>query len=262
VTFKATTQEPIQQGSTTFGTATAASTSQIAYIEVGTVLNVLPSVLPGNGHHHEIVQLNLAIQVSAIVGTQLINGNPYPVTSDREYSYSVMIPTGQTLAIAGLEQRSRTVSDSKVPGLGDIPLIGSAFKDRTDSAQRTSLIAFITPEVIRSPDDDAADAARLPEMRHRIFEGSESETLAQLKESLSGIEEDIAVLQTAANSQNKVAALNRLDRIGVELALMDVRLGELRLGQDRIVAPEAARLARAQQALESARAAVARLSAD
>ncbi len=96
--------------------------------------------------------------------------------------------------------------------------------------------------MIRSPDDDAADAARLPELRHRIFEGSETETLAQLKESLSGIEEDIAVLQTAANSQNKVAALNRLDRIGVELSLMDVRLGELRLSQDRIVAPEAAHL--------------------
>jgi Flp pilus assembly secretin CpaC len=262
VVFKATTQDPIQQGSTTFGTATPASTTQIAYIEVGTILNVLPSVLPGNGRHHEIVQLNLSIQVSTIVGQQVINGNSYPVTSNREYSYSVMIPTGQTLAIAGLEQRSRIVSDSKVPGLGDIPLLGYAFKDRTDSVQHNSLIAFITPEVIRSSEDEAAEANHLPDTSHRVFQGSETETLAQLKESLAGFDGDITALVAAANSQNKLAILNRLDRFGVELSLMDVRLGELRVGQDRLTAADSTRVTRAQQELDAARSTVGRIAAD
>ena len=170
VTFKATTEEPIQEGSTTFGTATAATTSSIAYIEVGTQLTVLPSVLPGSGPKRQVVLLSLSINVSTIVGQQVINGNPYPVTSTRTYSYTVPIPSGQTLAIAGLEQRTRQTTDSKVPLLGDIPLVGYAFKSRTDQVQHTTLLAFITPEVM--PDDGGRRIRRsrsCPGFGHRVF---------------------------------------------------------------------------------------------
>jgi hypothetical protein len=258
VTFKATTQEPIQQGSTTFGTATAATTSQIAYIEVGTQLTVLPSVLPGSGVRKEIVLLSLSIEVSTIIGQQMIGGNPYPITSSRSYSYSVPIPTGQTLAIAGLEQRTRQTSDNKVPLLGDIPLLGYAFKSRNDQVQHSTLLAFITPEVV---DEAPAEAPPLPVLRHRAFAGTATETLAQVDQSLAGLPDDIAALAAAAAATpgTREAVLNLLDRIGVELALMDVRLGELRLTGDRVTAPETAEVAADQERLSDARARVTRV---
>ena len=263
VTFKATTEQPIQEGSTTFGSATAATTSQIAYIEVGTDLTVLPSVLPGSGPKRQVVLLSLSINVSTIVGQQVINGNPYPVTSTRTYSYSVPIPSGQTLAIAGLEQRSRQTTDTKVPLLGDIPLLGFAFKSRNDQVVHTTLLAFITPEVM--PDeapDKGSGAADIPEFKHRVFEGSPTETLGQVKQSLAGMAADIAALCRSAQPENRDAVLNRFDRLDVELALIDVRLGELRLAGDRVVALETAAADRVRGQLDGARAQVAKISVD
>jgi type II secretory pathway component GspD/PulD (secretin) len=263
VTFKATTQQPIQEGSTTFGTATAATTSQIAYIEVGTELTVLPSVMPGTGRHKEVVLLSLSINVSTIIGQQIIGGNPYPVTSTRSYSYSVPIPSGETLAIAGLEQRTRETSDSKIPWLGDIPVLGYAFKSRNDQVQHTTLLAFITPEVVA--DDrlsETTDTNRLPELRHRVFQGSATETLAQIDQSLKGLPEDLAALQACANRDTRDAVLNRLDRIGVELALIDVRLGELKLSDDRITSHESSIVDDDRDKLSAVKAVVSKVPID
>jgi Flp pilus assembly secretin CpaC len=263
VTFKATTEQPIQEGSTTFGTATAATTSQIAYIEVGTELTVLPSVLPGSGQKSEIIQLSLSINVSAIIGTQMIGGNPYPITSSRSYSYSVSIPNGETLAIAGLEQRSRLTSDSKVPILGDIPIIGYAFKSKTDSTDHTTLLAFITPELVQDAGSEgSADAARLPNLHHRVFQGSADESMSQLDQSLKGLPEDLAALQSCANPGNKSEVLNRLDRISVELALMDVRLGELSLNGDRMTGHESSLVQADEEKLSTIRSSVLQITAD
>ena len=261
VTFKATTQQPIQEGSTTFGSATAATTSQIAYIEVGTELTVLPSVLPGTSSQKQIVLLSLSINVSTIVGQQIIGGNPYPVTSTRTYSYSVPIPSGQTLAIAGLEQRSRMTTDNKVPIFGDVPVLGYAFKNKSDQVVHTTLLAFITPEVLDENGYPAeASDATLPSYRHRIFLGTENETLGELDQSLNGLPADIDSLEACANPANRDEVLNRLDQIAVELSLMDVRLGELKMNKDRLTAPQTARVERIREQLLETRAKVAEIS--
>jgi len=259
VSFKDTTQQPIQQGTTTIGSATAATTSSIAYIDVGTVVNVLPTILPGRGAHRELVQLSLSIEVSSITGSQLISGNPYPITSSRSYSYSVAVPVGETLAIAGLEERSRATNDSKVPIFGDIPLIGYAFKNKNDSTVRTTLLAFITPELVRT--DDAVAMAPLPECHHRAFKGSDTETLKDVDLSLNGLPSDIEALQKCATGSNKDAILNRLGLIEVELSLMDVRLGELRLSEHP-TGSEANLVARVREQLDAARTAVSAVHAE
>jgi type II secretory pathway component GspD/PulD (secretin) len=256
VTFKSTTETPIQQGSTTFGSATAATSSTIAYIEIGTQLSVMPNLLPGDGEGKEVVLLNLSINVSAIIGTQTIGGNPYPVTSNRTYSYSVPIENGKTLAIAGLEERTRAVTDSKVPLLGDIPVLGYLFKNRNDAVTHTTLIAFITPDVIEA-DHPGIDSA-LPSFRHRVFQGTESESLKQVDESLENLPADIEALRRAANVQNREAVLNRLDRIGVELSLIDVRLGELKLS-DHVTGLKSAALERCRNLLDHAREETAKI---
>jgi type II secretory pathway component GspD/PulD (secretin) len=259
VSFKSTTQQPVQQGTTTIGSATAATTSTIAYIDVGTELNILPSILPGAGPSKELIQLNLSINVSSIIGTQIINGNSYPITNSKTYSYSVSVPNGDTLAIAGLEERSRQTNDSKIPILGDIPIIGYAFKNNNDSVLHTTLLAFITPELIRTEgEDDVAEAAPLPALRHRPFQGSAAETKAQIDQSLDGLASDIKLLQACVTRANKEAVINRLDQIGVELALMDVRLGELKLTGDKVTARESALVDKDREQLADARNQVGR----
>jgi type II secretory pathway component GspD/PulD (secretin) len=256
VTFKSTTEEPIQQGSTTFGSATAATSSQITYIEIGTQLSVMPSLLPGEGEGKEVVLLNLSINVSSIVGQQVIGGNPYPVTSNRTYSYSVPIPNGKTLAIAGLEERSRAVTDNKIPLFGDIPLIGYLFKSRDDNVAHTTLLAFITPDVI--PSDQRLAEGGLPAFRHRVMEGTENETLRQIEESLDDLPADIEALRLAAAPANRESVLNRYDRMAVELSLVDVRLGELKMS-DQITARLTAKNNRIRAQLADARGQIARV---
>ena len=250
VTFKSTTETPIQQGSTTFGSATAATSSSITYIEIGTQLSMMPNLLPGDGDGKETVMLNLSINVSAIIGSQTIGGNSYPVTSNRTYSYSVPIENGKTLAIAGLEERTRATTDSKVPLLGDIPGLGYLFKNRNDSVTHTTLIAFITPDVIPAEHSDL-DVV-LPSYRHRVFQGTEAESLREIEASLEDLPADIAALRRAATVQNREAVLNRLDRIGVELSLIDVRLGELKLS-DHITGLKSAAVEKCRQLLDQAR---------
>jgi len=209
--------------------------------------------------------MNLSINVSTIVGQQVINGNSYPITSTRSYSYSVPIPNGETLAIAGLEERSRQMSDNKVPIFGDIPLLGYAFKSRNDSVVHTTLLAFITPEIVRNSGlgevSDAAPAA-LPPLQHRSFVGSADETLRQVDQSLKGLPEDIASLQSWASSSNKELVINRLDRIAVELALMDVRVGELKVTGNEVTRGEENKISADREALSAARAVVAKVPAE
>jgi type II secretory pathway component GspD/PulD (secretin) len=259
VTFKATSQQPIQEGTTTIGSATAATTSQIAYIDVGTEVTILPCILPGGGLNKELVQLNLSINVSSIIGQQVINGNSYPITSSRTYAYSVAIPNGQTLAIAGLEERSRQTTDNKIPIFGDLPLIGYAFKNKSDSIVHTTLLAFITPELIQTDSATAGEAAVVPAFRHRLFQGAKDESLTQLVKSLEGMPEDISALQASANRLNKDSVLNRLGQIDVELALIDVRLGELKLAKDRLTAPAALQAEQVRRQLDTARQGVERI---
>lgn len=263
VTFSATTQDPVEQGQTTIGSATAATTSTIAYIDVGTEVNVLPVVLPGDGPGRELIQLNLSINVSSIIGTQTINGNAYPVTSSRTYSYAVSVPEGETLAIAGLEERERQATTNKVPIFGDLPILGYAFKNKSENLVRTTLIAFITPELVSAGGDAGPGLASpgLPPLRHRVFQGSPAETLADADRSLAGIPADVEALRACAAPANRAAVLNQLDLISVELSLIDVRLGELRLGGTPTGRAEAL-LARERAQLDAAKAAVKRLGVD
>jgi hypothetical protein len=169
----------------------------------------------------------------------------------------VAVPVGETLAIAGLEQRSRQTTQSKVPLFGDIPIIGYAFKNKNDSTIRTTLLAFITPELVRT-DDPAVAAVPLPQYHHRVFLGSDTETIKDIDQSLDGMPSDIDALQKCACGANKDAVLNRLGQIEVELSLIDVRLGEIRLSE-HLTGSEANLVASDREKLDTVRTSVSTL---
>jgi len=78
------------------------------------------------------------------------------VTNKRELTTSVLVKDGSLLVLGGLIDNQQKDNAQKVPGLGDIPLIGNLFRYRTNSRQKTDLMVFLHPKILR---DEATEAA-------------------------------------------------------------------------------------------------------
>jgi len=74
-----------------------------------------------------------------------------PVINSRSADTVVVVPDGQTVVIGGLMEKAKTQTDSKVPILGDIPLLGNLFKHKLKDDSKTELIIFLTPYIVKEP---------------------------------------------------------------------------------------------------------------
>ncbi|HJV64132.1 MAG TPA: BON domain-containing protein [Geomonas sp.] len=120
-----------------------ASTSSIIFETVGVKLKFKPDVLE-NGLIH--LKIDPA-EVSSISGTLAVNG--YPIIDTRDVRTSVELRDGESLVLAGLLQEEKIKNMSKIPILGDIPILGALFRSTTDDIKNKELVFFITPKVIR-----------------------------------------------------------------------------------------------------------------
>lgn len=154
VSFRSVVNQPVLDGtaSATVG-AGATTTSSIAYLPIGTVLNILPKRMD-----NDKILLNMAVTVSSIISTEVINGNPYPVASSRVYNAPVEVNSGYTVAVGGLDEAREREGKAGVPFLQSIPLLGKAFKYDSKSKNHKNLMLFITPQII-----DARDGGLPPE---------------------------------------------------------------------------------------------------
>lgn len=124
------------------------SVSEVVYLPIGTIINVLPKTMPDGS-----VILNVAITISRIVGFEDITlqpgqTQPYPVPSSRVYNAALQVDSGYTLAVSGLDESTDVRNDTGVPFLKDIPGVGQLFKSKSRNQQKKNLIIFITPTVI------------------------------------------------------------------------------------------------------------------
>lgn len=76
-----------------------------------------------------------------------------PVINNRSADTVVVVPDGQTVIIGGLMERVNQRAERKLPLLGDIPLLGAAFRHRVDSNTKTELLIFLTPHIVRHPSE-------------------------------------------------------------------------------------------------------------
>jgi general secretion pathway protein D len=138
---------PINTTSISPTTGSTTTYSEATYLDTGVILNVQPRVNPGG-----LVYLNIGQQVSQVDRTQqLVNGNP--TISQRELATQVAVQSGQTVLLGGLIQQDEGTSDSGVPVLSRIPVVGRLFGSTSRTHNRTELIVLITPRVISSADD-------------------------------------------------------------------------------------------------------------
>ena len=131
----------------------------VEFKEFGVRLRFTPTIV-GPGRIH----LNVAPEVSALDFSNAvsISGFRVPALSTRRTETEVELRDGQTFAIAGLIDNSVTETMSKIPGLGDIPILGLLFKSRAYQKNQTELVVMITPHIV--PSDSTGVAPRLPDL--------------------------------------------------------------------------------------------------
>lgn len=140
-------------------TAQAATTAeQITFIDVGLQLKVTPSI---NGER--FVTMKIKPEVSAVRRfLTTSSGNQVPIVETSSAETTVMVKDGVTIVIAGLMKEERVFGERKLPILGDIPILGLAFRSREDSVVKTELIFFLTPSIISGAESLANARPPLP----------------------------------------------------------------------------------------------------
>ena len=129
---------------------TGAVTNTIQYQDVGIILRVTPFITSDG-----LVEMILAPEISSISATTvpLSNTVSSPVIDRRSADTVVVTRSDKTVVIGGLISNQNSAKDSKIPILGDIPIVGNLFKRKTTDRAKTELLIFLTPHVIATPDD-------------------------------------------------------------------------------------------------------------
>jgi general secretion pathway protein D len=122
-----------------------------SFLNVGIVLTVTPRIT-SNGY----VTMDVDQTANDFVDYTSFNA---PVVNQREANTTVSVMDGSTVVLGGIIQNQITDTVNKVPILGDIPLIGKLFQSKSTNKQKTELLVFMTPHVVKDP----ADAAKLRE---------------------------------------------------------------------------------------------------
>jgi type IV pilus assembly protein PilQ len=137
------------QGYLTTTTTETVSTQTVEFLDTGTKLNVRPWV--GKDGY---IRLEIHPELSD-GSTQTVGNNVIPSKKSTEVTSNVLVRDGHTIVVGGLFQESTTNGRSQVPLIGNIPVIGTAFRETSDKIDRREIIVLITPHIIKQ---DAAEA--------------------------------------------------------------------------------------------------------
>lgn len=129
------------------GTAGANPFQTIERKDVGLKLTVKPQISEGG-----TVKMAIYQEVSEVDNTTTISTANGIVTNQRSISTTVLVEDGSIIALGGLIQDRTSNGEEKVPLLGDIPVLGNLFKYQNKNRNKTNLMVFLRPTVIRSAD--------------------------------------------------------------------------------------------------------------
>lgn len=122
--------------------------NSVSYEDVGIILRVTPFI-----SNDGLVEMIVSPEISSLTDqtVAIANGVSVPVIAKRSADTVVVTPDGQPVIIGGLMQNNKTGTESKIPLLGDIPLIGNLFKRQIKSNNKTELLIFMTPHIVQTP---------------------------------------------------------------------------------------------------------------
>jgi general secretion pathway protein D len=143
-TIQVGTDIPVVTGQVTTAEAAGSTTGvvqTIQYRSTGIILRVKPTI-----NTEGLLTLNITQEVSEM------GSNPPGVSSPsilvRKINTSVVASSGQSIVLGGLMSETHSSSESKVPFIGDIPLLGEFFKSKSREKRKTELIVILTPKIV------------------------------------------------------------------------------------------------------------------
>jgi pilus assembly protein CpaC len=118
----------------------------IAFREFGVRINVTPNITPRG-----TIRLQVTPEVSSLdfANGLTFQGFTIPALSTRRVQTEIELDSGQSFAIGGLLDNRVTEQFNKIPGIGDIPIIGKLFQSKQSSKSNTELLVLVTPELVR-----------------------------------------------------------------------------------------------------------------
>lgn len=155
--------------------------NSVTYRDVGVILNVTPFITADG-----LVQMIVSPEISSVnftATTQISAGVNAPTIDIRSADTVVVTADGQTVIIGGLINSTKARSDTKIPVLGDIPLLGNLFKRQQRSSNLNELLIFLTPHIVQAPTELAALTARERE-NSKVPRGLTEEELNQFLDQL------------------------------------------------------------------------------
>ena len=144
---------PVAQG---FGAAVGVS---VMFKEFGIRLRFTPTVIGDRVHLRVAPEVSMLDFSNAVV----MGGFRIPALTTRRTETELELRDGQTFAIAGLMNNTMTQTLSKVPGIGDIPILGYLFKSKAARKEQTELVVMITPQIL--PQDSTGVTDQLPRLQ-------------------------------------------------------------------------------------------------
>ena len=131
--------------------------SDVERRDTGIILNVTPTISSDG-----FVQIDLSPEISTVSSrtTQISEDFEAPIINKRVVDTTVTVRDGQTIVIGGLIQTQEETRETKVPILGDIPILGILFRSKDENNIKTELLVILTPTVIPGAEPDASALAK------------------------------------------------------------------------------------------------------
>lgn len=148
-TFQNATRVPYVSATTFFTYATVSNinnTNRVEFLDVGTILSVLPRITDDNSILLDIAAEDSTFQDKIIVSAG--QTNTVPEKTIRRAETQLRVNSGETIVLGGLRRDRASHNVSRTPLLGDLPVLGRLFRYPNRKAQNSSLLIFITPTIV------------------------------------------------------------------------------------------------------------------
>lgn len=140
---RAIVEDTIEQAVLTKQTVDTTTTTSVEMVPSGTILRIRPFISSDN-----FIRMELKPEISS--GTRVDLGDTQGIDKDQQSMITnVIVRNGNTVVLGGLIREENVVSRSQTPFIGDVPLLGAAFRDQGDTVKRTETIFLVTPTIVR-----------------------------------------------------------------------------------------------------------------
>jgi type IV pilus assembly protein PilQ len=201
---------------TTIGEGGNVSTSKVSFLDTGTKLSFRPYISTEGYIRMDIHAKNSSQKSGGVISE-----------TSTELVSNIMVKDGQSIVIGGLFQDTIDTRKTKIPLLGDLPIIGAIFRGTSDDYVRKEVMVLLTPHIIEEPNQTAGEARSEDAKRKRFGAKENMEWISKTR-----LAEDLYAKAVAGYEQGQYA--NALDALDSALTMRPTYLEAIRL-KERII---------------------------